>query len=82
MSPARRKLPLIPSPPSSISVLTPSRAPIFFSATDTSISSLPKASTRGECAGEEPVQSVADSIDLRDSLVDYKPEWYHDLREG
>ena len=40
-SPSRKKLPLIPPPPSSMSVWTPSRAPIFCSATARSRSSRP-----------------------------------------
>ncbi len=33
-------------------------------------------------AGEEPMQSAASVIELRDALVHYKPEWYHDLKQS
>jgi hypothetical protein len=30
--------------------------------------------------GADPFQSAADLIALRDALVHYKPEWYHELK--
>jgi hypothetical protein len=33
-------------------------------------------------SGSEPVRSTADLIALRDALVHYKPEWYHDLKQS
>jgi hypothetical protein len=32
--------------------------------------------------GADPYQSAADLIALRDALVHYKPEWYHDLKQS